>query len=473
MNHVDREVLELALRSDFATFTHRAFQTVAPAQAYLHNWHVEAMAWHLQQCAEGKINRLVINLPPRHLKSICASVAFPSWLLGHDPTMRIICASYSENLAGKHALDCRAVMESDWYRRAFPGTRISREKKAELNFVTTHHGYRYSTSVGGTLTGRGGNFMIIDDPIKPEDAMSDIRRSSVNEWFDRTLYSRLDDKRRDVIILIMQRLHIDDLTGHVLGKEPWAHLNLPSIAETEQRIPIARSRFHTWRPGEFLHEARESKPDLDRIKATIGSFNFSAQYQQRPIPLEGEIVKWEWFRFYDELPPRESGDTIVQSWDTASKAEDLSDYSVCTTWLVKGNDYYLVHLVREKLNYPSLKRRVIEQARRFNANSIVIEDKGSGISLIQDLHGGNENVPYPISFTPETDKVTRMSAQSAKIEAGHVFLPRRAEWLDDFRAELLQFPYGRYDDQVDSMSQFLNWIDRRHRNRMWIFPLEL
>jgi predicted phage terminase large subunit-like protein len=129
--------------------------------------------------------------------------------------------------------------------------------------------------------------------------------------------------------------------------------------------------------------------------------------------------------------------------------------------------------VREKLNYPSLKRRVIEQARGFNADSIVIEDKGSGISLIQDLRGGNENIPYPISFTPEIDKVTRMSAQSAKIEAGHVFLPRRAEWLDDFRAELLQFPYGRYDDQVDSVSQFLNWIDRRQRNRMWIFPLEL
>jgi predicted phage terminase large subunit-like protein len=129
--------------------------------------------------------------------------------------------------------------------------------------------------------------------------------------------------------------------------------------------------------------------------------------------------------------------------------------------------------VREKLNYPSLKRRVIEHARSFHADSIVIEDKGSGISLIQDLRGGDENVPYPISFTPETDKVTRMSAQSAKIEAGHVFLPRRAEWLDDFRAELLQFPYGRYDDQVDSISQFLNWIDQRQRNRIWVFPLEL
>jgi hypothetical protein len=293
VNTLDREVLELALRTDLATFTHRTFQIVAPAQIYRHNWHVDAIAWHLRQCAQGRINRLAINLPPRHLKSIAASVAFPAWLLGHDPTIRIICASYSENLAGKHALDCRAVMESDWYRRVFLDTRLSREKNAELNFVTTRHGFRYSTSVGGTLTGRGGNFMIIDDPIKPEDAMSDSRRSAVNEWFDRTLYSRLDNKRKDVIILIMQRLHIDDLTGHVLGKEPWVHLNIPAIAEAEQRIRLAPNRLYSRRLGELLHEARESKADLARIRATIGSFNFSAQYQQRPIPLEGEIVRWE------------------------------------------------------------------------------------------------------------------------------------------------------------------------------------
>lgn len=137
MNTLEREVFELALRTDLVTFTHRCFQTVAPAQVYRHNWHLEALAWHLHQCATRKINRLVINLPPRHLKSIGASVAFPAWLLGHNPTIRIICASYSENLAGKHALDCRAVMESEWYRRLFPGTRISSEKNAELNFVIT------------------------------------------------------------------------------------------------------------------------------------------------------------------------------------------------------------------------------------------------------------------------------------------------------------------------------------------------
>jgi hypothetical protein len=221
-------------------------------------------------------------------------------------------------------------MEADWYRRIFPFTRISREKNTELNFVTTRHGYRYSTSVGGTLTGRGGNIVIIDDPIKPEDAISEATRSGVNEWFDHTLYSRLDDKRQDVIILIMQRLHVEDMVGYVLQKETWVHLNLPAIAEVEQRIQIGPDEVCTRNVGEALHEAREPRPVLERLRLALGSFNFSAQYQQCPVPLEGEIIKWDWFRFYDELPVREASDRIIQSWDTASKAEEISDFSVCT-----------------------------------------------------------------------------------------------------------------------------------------------
>lgn len=457
-----RTLLNMASRTDLTTFIHGAFQTVSPAQKYLHNWHIDAMAWHLVKCARGDITRLLITLPPRYLKSICASVAFPAWVLGQDPSRRIVCASYSENLAGKHAGDCRTVMESEWYRRIFPDTRISREKNAELDFTTTRQGYRYSTSVGGTLTGRGGNLIIIDDPIKPEDAMSEARRSAVNEWFDRTLYSRLDDKRRDAIVLIMQRLHVEDLAGYVIEKEPWVHLNLPAIGDAEQKIQIGANLFHTRAGGEVLHEDREPAAALQRLKATLGTFNFSAQYQQAPVPPEGEIINWDWFPRYDRLPPREHSDSVVQSWDTASKASELSDYSVCTTWLVKGKDYYLMDVLREKLSYPDLKRSVMDQALQYCADDIIIEDKGSGTSLIQDLHlDGTQGVPYPIGVTPEQDKITRMSAKSSKIEAGQVHLPNQAAWLSDFRAELLQFPHGRHDDQVDSLSQFLGWIDQR------------
>ena len=468
-----RQLLESFLRTDLSGFIQRSFQTVAPAKRYLHNWHIDAIAWYLRQCLTGGITRLAITLPPRSLKSICASVAFPAWALGHDPTKRIICASYSENLAVKHALDCRAVMEAAWYRRIFPNTRLSREKNTALNFLTSRQGYRYSTSVGGTLTGRGGNIIIVDDPIKPEEAISDTKRSATNEWFDRTLYSRLDDKREDVIIVIMQRLHVEDLIGYLLQKEPWVYLRLPAIADVEQAIPIGSGRTYLRKAGELLHPVRESKEVLDRIKLGLGSFNFSAQYQQCPVPPEGEIIKWEWFRSYDEPPARTADDRIVQSWDTASKAEEINDFSVCSTWLISGNDYYLIDVLREKLKYPDLKRRIIEHARRFSANSIIIEDKGSGIALIQELQRETADVPHPIAFTPETDKVTRMHAQSAKIEAGQVHLPRRAEWLQEFRLELLQFPRGRHDDQVDSLSQFLNWIERRNRNRLRVYPLEI
>ncbi len=302
MSTLERQLIRLKLRNDLSTFIHRTFQTVAPAQPYLYNWHIDAMAWYLAQCATGAIRRLVITLPPRYGKSICASVAFPAWVLGRDPSKRIICASYSENLAGKHAGDCRTVMESDWYRSVFPGTRISRDKNTELNYLTTGKGYRYSTSVGGTLTGRGGNFIIIDDPINPEGAMSEAKRSTVNNWFDSTLYSRLDSKRDDVIILIMQRLHVDDLAGYVMPREPWIHLNLPAIAESEQQIQIGDGQFHQRQVGDLLHEAREPRDVLEKLKGALGSFNFSAQYQQCPVPLKGEIIKWEWFQFFDALP---------------------------------------------------------------------------------------------------------------------------------------------------------------------------
>jgi len=343
---------------------------------------------------------------------------------------------------------------------------------AELNFETTSYGYRYATSVGGTLTGRGGNIIIVDDPLKPEDAMSESRRSAVNDWFYSTLYSRLDSKRDDVIILIMQRLHVEDLAGYVLQREPWVQLNLPAIAEAEQDIAIGQGRTHHRQVGEPIHPARESEVEFEQLKSALGSFYFAAQYQQCPVPPNGAMIKWEWFRAYDSLPARESGDRVVQSWDTASKAGELNDYSVCTTWLVKGTDYYLLHVVREKLNYPELRRAIVDQAQAHGANQVIIEDKGSGTSLIQDLSCTSE-IPRPIPFKPDYDKITRMSAQSARIENGQVHLPQCAPWLEDFRTELLQFPKGRFDDQVDSLSQFLNWVEQRPRYGCTVQPVLL
>ncbi len=466
MNDFGRHDLEVALRYDLTSFIQRSFQTIVPAADYQHNWHIDAIAWHLQQCFDGQIKRLIITLPTRNLKSICASVAFPAWVLGRDPSRRIICASYANDLTAKHARDCRAVMECAWYRRLFPRTRLNPKKSAELEFETTHQGCRYGTSLGGALTGRGGNFVIVDDPIKPADAMSEVKRESVKQWFDGTLYSRLDSKKDDVIIIVMQRVHVDDLVGHLLGKNAgWIHLDLPAIADAVQAIPIGPDEIYHRQFGEILHPDREPLEILEQTKADMGTLAFSAQYQQRPVAVEGNLVKWKWFRFYAYPPAHDDDGRVIQSWDTASKAGELNDYSVCTTWLMKSDDYYLLDVLRERLEYPGLKKRVIEMALRHAAHSVLIEDKGSGTQLIQDLRFEKTGV-RPIAITPEADKVTRLSNQSAHIEAGQVFLPESAQWLDEFKLEIMAFPNGRFDDQVDSVSQFLGWAELRKRNRV-------
>ena len=216
--NVDPRLVGAILRSDFYSFIRAIFPIVSSNDAFAPNWHIEAIAYQLTRVLKGEIRRLIITVPPRSLKSICASVAFPAFILGHDPQRKIICVSYSEGLARKHANDCRAVMRSDMYRRVFPKTRISPRKDTELEFACTLGGYRLATSVGGTLTGRGGNFIIIDDPMKPQDAVSEAARETTKQWYSNTLLTRLDNKVADAIVVVMQRLHQDDLVGYLLER---------------------------------------------------------------------------------------------------------------------------------------------------------------------------------------------------------------------------------------------------------------
>lgn len=468
MTAPNREVLQAILRQDLTAFTQRCFQTVVPGQTYLSNWHIEAITYQLERCRRREIRRLIITLPPRNLKSICASVAFPAFALGHDPSLRIVCASYSQELAAKHARDFRTVLESPWYQQLFPGTEIDQRKNTEGEIQTTAQGYRLSTSVGGTLTGRGGNLILIDDPMKPAERMSEVKRAAVAEWYDSTLTSRLDCKTEDAIVLIMQRLHVDDLVGHLLEKdEPWVHLNLPAIAEDDEKIPLGNGRLHRRKVGALLHPDREPREVLEELKAAMGSQAFSAQYQQAPIPAGGALIKGAWFRTYGHPPDRVENDRIIQSWDTGTKAGESNDYSVCTTWLMRGKNYYLLDVFRKRLEYPDLRRAILSLAATHTATTVLIEDAGTGAPLIQDLR--REGRLRPIAIRPERDKIVRLEAQSAVIEAGHVLLPAKAPWLDEFRAEILAFPHGRYDDQVDSVSQFLAWGARNqvvHKPRL-------
>jgi predicted phage terminase large subunit-like protein len=448
------------LRSDFWFFAQRGFAELNPQTTLATNWHLEVIAAKLTAVREGKIRRLIINLPPRHLKSLLASIAFPAWCLGHDPSAQILCVSYAQDLADKLARDCRAIMMSPWYRRIFP-TRLAPHRQAVQEFITTRQGYRLATSTGGVLTGRGAEIILIDDPLKPEEALSDAQRNGTNEWYDHTLYSRLNDKHRGAIIIIMQRLHEDDLVGHVLAQEPWEVVRFPAIAETDELHEIETiwgPRCFRRHPGEALHPNRESLETLDRIRRTVGEYNFAGQYQQSPTPLGGGLVKAEWFKRYRDSDRPERFDRIVQSWDTANKATELSDFSVCTTWGVKGKHLFLIGLFRRRLEYPELKRAVREQQSLFNANEVLIEDKASGTQLIQELIA--EGCHAVTRYQPTCDKIMRMHAQTAMIENGFVRIPETAPRVDEYLRELSVFPKGKHDDQVDSTAQFLDWFKR-------------
>lgn len=326
-----------------------------------------------------------------------------------------------------------------------------------------------ATSIGGVLTGRGADIVIIDDPIKPDEAASDVERKKVNSWYDDTLLTRLNDKRDGRIILIMQRLHQDDLTGYLREKGGFELLRLPAIAEEDEAFNVRNIygdvQTYTRKAGEALHHEREDLAVLETMKSDSGSYNFAAQYQQSPAPRGGGMIKESWFNSYTPQSRPQDFDYILQSWDTANKVTELSDHSVCTTWGIKNKSLYLLHVYRKRVDYPTLKRAVAEQARLWGALVIVIEDKASGTQLIQELsYDGVFNV-QAYRPGPSQDKVMRMNSCCGLIENGLFFLPERAEWLAEYVNELTVFPHGKYDDQVDSTSQAIDWIRRNFMQR--------
>ena len=417
------------------------------------NWHIDALVHQLERIRKGEVKRLIVNMPPQSLKSVLCSVAFPAFLLGCDPARRIIAASYSIDLAIKHANDWRHIMQSPFYSRIFPGTRISASKNSEIEVTTTRHGYRLTTSVGGSLTGRGGDLIVVDDPLKPLDATSDSKRRAVNEWFTNTLLPRLDDQRTGAIIVVMQRLHVDDLAGSLLREgDHWVVLSLPAIAEREETIKIGDDEYHFRREGDLLHPQRLPLDALERIRSSQGSDIFSAQYQQNPVLPGGNMIKRDWIWRYDTPPTRTPATHVLQSYDTASGTGEHNSWSVCTTWQVQEGNYYLIDVLRIRCDYPTLEARAIEHARYHRPTCILIEATGVGPPLASKLKASNFSV---VEVNVDYNKETRMSVQSSKFSNGRVHFPKRAPWLKQLEDELFAFPASDYDDQVDSISQAL------------------
>ena len=447
-------------RQSFLAFAMMAYEVLHPVttEPFFMNWHVDAMCHQLEQVACGNVLRLIIEVPPRHLKSICASVALPAWQLGLNPAAKILVASYGAELAEKHSRDTRTLMNSPFYRKLFPRTRIAVDRAFEI--TTTARGMRKAVTPGGAVTGFGADLIIIDDLLKAADAGSEAETRKVQEFYESTLVPRLNDPATGKIIVIQQRLSERDLVGHLRGKGNFAVLSLPSIAQRDEDISLGRGRVHRRTTGDILFPAREPREELDRISAEITRPVFSAQYLQDPTPPGGNRIRWEWFGAYDFEPERAMFQYVVQSWDTGHSEEPTSSYSVGMTWGYKDNSWYLLDLVRARLSYPDLKRAALRLIGRWKPDVVLIEKASSGFSLVSDLriqHGLRAEVR---AVKPQTDKIARLEAATAELETGKFLLPANAFWREELRRECMAFPNGRHDDQVDSLSQFVEWQKR-------------
>lgn len=418
------------------------------------NWHLSAMYEWANRIAEGDLGRGMVNVPPRALKSVIFSEVLPAWLLGRDPGCKIICVSYNQGLAEDFARRTRKIMLAAWYKELFPRTRLAATPLHDL--VTTAGGFRRATSVDGAITGIGADIIIVDDPLKADDAESETRRASTNAWIQSSLMSRFNDRRTGQMLIVAQRLHQDDVCGMLLEAGGWELLSIPAIATEPLTYDIGRGRQYHRPEGELLHPVRETLAQLNQLRADLGSRRFEAQYQQQPTPPDGAIFKRAWLRYLDGLYVKQPGDRIIQSWDMAAKPGDSNDCSVCITAVVRRSQVIVIDVFRGRLSFPDLKKKVIALARDYKPLKLLIEDASAGIQMIQTLQTEQPaGVPLPIAIKPEKDKITRADRAAARVENGSLLLPSHAPWLDGLVNEMMAFPAGRHDDQVDALAHLL------------------
>ena len=353
---------DAALRSsNLRLFVEAAWLVVEPATVFASNWHIDAICDYLQAASRGEIDRLLINVPPRHMKSLTVSVFWPAWIWTWAPHTRFLTASYGAGLAERDAIRSRDLLRSAWYRERWPELELKGDVNRTNRYENTQTGYRVATGVGGEATGEGGDVIIIDDPHKLEEALSDSARARVIDWHDGTLASRLNDPKTGVEVVVMQRLHERDLSGHLLERGGFTHLCLP--ARYERQHPFVWPDDPRTREGELLWPDHIPDAELTRIEQTMGSFRGAGQLQQRPAALEGELLKRGWWRFYNPeylnlekiaMLPRFT--RIVSSWDTAFEDKTTSDYVVGQVWGLAGPDRYLLYGYRRHANLQATKQ---------------------------------------------------------------------------------------------------------------------
>lgn len=443
-------------RANLFHFTWGAFNVLHEGRTeFIPNWHVEALCHHLNEVAEKRIRRLLITIPPRHMKTIASSVALPAFLLGQRPATKVIIVTYGDRLSSDILNQLRRLMESRYYRELFPNT-IARFSGQEAK--TSQNGGILLTSVGGAITGRGADLIIIDDLMKAADADSPTERLRAQEFISNSLMSRFNNRMEGCVVAIQQRLHEDDVAAYLLATGTYQHLNLPAIAEEPCEIAIGQRKFHRRAKGDVLFGQLMPISVLEETKKDLGPQYFAAQYQQNPTPPGGNRMDWRVWHNYIDAPPIDTFHIRIQSWDTGSSALPKSDYSACTTWGKNDDGWWLLDVYRDRLDFGDLVDKALYLRKKWRADRLLIEQQTMGLPLIRELRRRYQFHDNVFALAPITSKEIRFESNIHRLTHEKFWIPETAPWLAEFKHECLAFPKGAHDDMVDSMVQFLYFI---------------
>jgi predicted phage terminase large subunit-like protein len=485
------EVAKEKARRNLHEFVQQAWPVLEPQTPFVDGMHMHAVCEHLQAVSQGRIGNLIVNIPPGHAKSLLTAVFWPAWVWIDHPETRWLFSSYREPLAVRDSVKCRRLIESDWYQQCWGESyQLSADQNQKGRFENTRTGYRVVVPMSAG-TGERGDYVVVDDPHSVDQAESETERRSAVEWWNGSMATRLNDLSTGHKIVIMQRLHESDLTGDLLAKGGYDWLCLPAEFEPERRCTTSIGWSDPRQElGELLWPEKVRAANLHDLKVTLGDYRYAAQYQQRPSPAEGGILKRGWFRFWrpahQELPPvpvkmpdgqvrsipalplPPSFDDMVQSWDFAFKDLAHSDYVVGQVWAALGADRFLLDQQRERMDMPRSLEAIRMMSQRWpRAAAKLVEDKANGPAVIASL---KHEISGLIAVNPEGGKIARASAISPQVEAGNVYLPHPAlaPWVEAFLEECAGFPHAAHDDQVDAMTQALN---RLHGVSRGIYPV--
>jgi len=449
------------MRRSLKEFTKSSWQAIEPGRDFYDNWHIDAVSDHLQAVVEGDIKRLIINIPPRHMKSISVAVALPAWAWTIQPEKKFLYASYAGSLSIRDSVKCRRLLDSRWYKEHFGETfKLTSDQNQKQRFENNKTGARIATSVDGALTGEGGDIIVIDDPHNVRESESSTVREGVLEWWDQAMQTRLNDPKTGAFIIIMQRVHENDLTGHILSNElgdEWDHLCLPARYEVGHPT-ITRSTLNFFDPrteeGELLWPDRIDDKTLANLERSLGSYAAAGQLQQRPMPKGGGILKAEWWVPWEKEELPSNIEYVLQSWDTAFSTKENSSYSARTTWGVFRNNgqvnVIVIDMWYDRVSYPELRKIAQESYEEWEPDAVLIEKKASGQSLLQDLRMAG--IPV-LEYSPDRDKQARAHASSALLEDGRIYFPFNKKWAKDLIDICAAFPAGDNDDIVDTCTQ--------------------